>query len=137
MIDQLEKLLIEHEGERLQPYRCTAGKLTIGIGRNIEDRGISHDEAMFMLRNDIQICIDELTARLPWFDQAPKTVKIVLIDMCFNLGAPRLMKFKQTLSFLENRNYQAAAVEMLNSNWAFQVGQRALTLSHMLKSIVE
>lgn len=135
MIEKLEVLLISHEGERLKPYRCSAGKLTIGVGRNIEDRGISHDEAMYLLSNDIQICIDELTRRLPWFAHAPETVQIVLIDMCFNLGAPRLMQFRRTLSFLEKGDYMAASSEMLDSSWAKQVGKRALTLSNMLKSL--
>ena len=50
---ELERLLIYHEGLRLGVYRCPAGKLTIGVGRNLEDRGITEEEAYYLLRNDI------------------------------------------------------------------------------------
>lgn len=135
MLTKIEELLIKHEGMQLMPYKCPAGKLTIGVGRNIEDRGITTDEAMYLLKNDITICIHELNNRLPWFADAHETVKIVLVDMAINLGVPRLMQFKWTLSCLEKKDYKSASAEMLNSKWAGQVGQRAITLSNMLKSI--
>lgn len=64
-IEQLKKELIRDEGFRSKPYKCTAGKLTIGVGRNIEDNGITEDEAMYLLENDIASCIKQLTAKLP------------------------------------------------------------------------
>lgn len=127
--------LIQHEGLRLKPYKCTAGKLTIGVGRNIEDRGISQDEAMYLLDNDIKLSRAELTKNLPWFTKAHVKVKEVLINMHINLGWPRLSGFKNTLSLLGKGKYNEAAAEMLNSQWAKQVGSRAIYLSNKLKSL--
>ena len=133
LIEQLKK----HEGIRLKPYKCTAGKLTIGVGRNIEDRGISEDEAEYMLQNDIDICMHELSKNLPFFYDLPETAQIVLIDMCFNMGMPRLLKFKKTLRHIELGGYRNASFEMLDSAWAKQVGKRAVTLSNQLASCGE
>ena len=131
----LEQELIQHEGLKLKPYKCPAGKLTIGVGRNIEDRGLSQDEAMYLLQNDIKLSRAELSKNLPWFAKAPSKVQEVLINMHINLGWPRLSGFKNTLSFLEKGKYKEAATEMLNSNWARQVGGRAIYLSNKLKTL--
>lgn len=130
MLEQLIKL---HEGLRLKPYRCTAGKLTIGYGRNLQDIGISEEEAEAMLRADIDRCKKQLET-IPWFKKLCDARQAVLIDMCFNLGFDGLMKFRRTLLFIENQNYKSAAAEMLNSRWANQVGSRALRLSRMMKT---
>ena len=54
-VKRLKDMLIRHEGLKLKPYLCTAGKLTIGVGRNIQDRGITYQEAMMLLENDIRL----------------------------------------------------------------------------------
>ena len=134
-IEQLKKELIRDEGFRSKPYKCTAGKLTIGVGRNIEDNGITEDEAMYLLENDIASCIKQLTAKLPWYASKPDAVQRVLTNMCFNLGISKLMSFKKTLSLIELGKYKEASVQMLNSLWARQVGERAIRLSNILKEI--
>lgn len=133
-IEQLKKELIRDEGFRSKPYKCTAGKLTIGVGRNIEDNGITEDEAMYLLENDIASCIKQLTAKLPWYSTKPDAVQRVLTNMCFNLGISKLMSFKKTLSLIELGKYKEASVQMLNSLWARQVGERAIRLSNILKN---
>jgi lysozyme len=125
-------MLVDHEGMRRKPYRCTAGKLTIGVGRNLDDRGISPDEAMYMLANDIRDSRSELSAAFPWFDKLDEVRQAVLIDMCVNLGLSRLQGFRNTLSLIGVGKYEAAAQEMLNSKWAEQVGRRAQRLSRMM-----
>ena len=109
LIDQL----IRHEGEELQVYECPAGFKTIGVGRNLEakgltkaecdhlnlgtydkhsviakleQRGITKEESRYLLSNDIDYFIAELTKSLSWFEKLPETAKIVLVDMAFNLG---------------------------------------------------
>lgn len=126
--------LITHEGLRLKPYRDTVGKTTIAVGRNLDDVGISEDEAMLLLGNDIYRAIHDLEIRLEWFYQMDDARQAVLIDMCFNMGWPRLSQFKKTLAYCEAGNWSAAAAEMLNSTWAKQVGNRAKTLSLMMES---
>jgi len=130
--DKLTDMLIDHEGMRRKPYRCTAGKLTIGVGRNLDDRGISPDEAMYMLANDIRDSRRELSAAFPWFDKLDEVRQAVLIDMCVNLGLSRLQGFRNTLALIGVGKYEAAAQEMLDSKWAEQVGRRAQRLSRMM-----
>ena len=132
MADKLTDMLVDHEGMRRKPYRCTAGKLTIGVGRNLDDRGISPDEAMYMLANDIKDSRRELSAAFPWFDKLDEVRQAVLIDMCVNLGLSRLHGFRNTLALIGVGKYEAAAQEMLNSKWAEQVGRRAQRLSRMM-----
>lgn len=132
MADKLTDMLVDHEGMRRKPYRCTAGKLTIGVGRNLDDRGISPDEAMYMLTNDIRDSRRELSAAFSWFDKLDEVRQAVLIDMCVNLGLSRLQGFRNTLALIGVGKYEAAAQEMLNSKWAEQVGRRAQRLSRMM-----
>lgn len=128
MISQLRL----HEGERLKPYRCTAGKLTIGVGRNLEDRGITAQESAYLLGNDIDHHWSELVRALPWVERLDEVRQRVLLDMAFNLGIGGLLGFKNTLATIQAGNYQKAGVMMLDSRWAKQVGQRAQRLSRMM-----
>jgi lysozyme len=128
----LRKLITMHEGKRLKPYKCSAGKLTIGIGRNLEDKGISETEAAMLLENDIKEVKTQLEQRLAYFTQLNDARKMVLIDMAFNMGINGLMRFKKTLGLIEAGNYQMASIEMLDSRWAKQVGPRAIRLKNMM-----
>jgi lysozyme len=130
---KLKAQLVRHEGLRLRPYRCTAGKLTIGVGRNLEDRGISEDEARVLLENDVAQVESELAKALPWFVRLDEVRQRVLINMGFNLGVPGLLAFKQTLAAVERGDYTAASDRMLDSKWARQVGARATELAAMMK----
>jgi lysozyme len=121
-----------HEGERLKPYRCTAGKLTIGVGRNLEDRGITRDESAMLLANDITAMETELVRALPWVTQLNEVRQRVLLDMAFNMGVVGLLNFKRTLATIQAGDYQQAATMMLDSKWARQVGQRAERLARMM-----
>jgi len=116
----------------LHPYIDTAGKLTIGYGRNLDDRGISQAEADFLFDNDFANCQRELSD-CDWYRDQPEGVQAALINMCFNLGLPRLKGFKRMIAALEAKNYTLAALEALDSKWATQVGQRAKDVAVMLR----
>lgn len=131
---RLRQQLIRHEGLRLKPYRCTSGKLTIGAGRNLEDTGISEDEAFFLLDNDIDRVIHGLLARFPWFASLDEARQRVLCDMAFQMGVPGLAKFQRTLAAVERGDYQAAAVYMLASKWAQQTPNRATALADLMRA---
>jgi len=133
MNETLEDTLIRHEGLRLKPYRCTAGKLTIGIGRNLDDIGISEAEARLMLRNDIVNAEAELRRSFTWFDRLSPLRQQVLINMAFNIGLPRLKGFRNMLAALERNDYNRAAAEMLDSRWARQVKGRATELANWMQ----
>lgn len=123
-----------HEGERLKPYRCTAGKLTIGVGRNLDDRGITSDESAYLLNNDIDSHWIELLEHLPWVETLDEVRQRVMLDMAFNLGIFGLLTFHRTLGHIKAGNYALAASAMLESKWARQVGQRARRLATMMKT---
>lgn len=121
------------EGFRTFPYKCSAGKLTIGFGRNIQDNGISLDEACFFLKNDIYICYAQLSGIYAWFDGKPSTVKRVLINMCFNLGIEKLQQFKIMLTAIAASDYRLAAKNIRNSKYYLDVGARAERLAAILE----
>ncbi len=129
MIDRIKK----HEGLRLKPYRCTAGKLTIGYGRNLEDNGITEEEAHFLLMNDLEKSWDECCKAFSWISKMDKIRQGVIVELCFNMGLGRLKGFKKMLAACERGDYKTASVEMLDSLWARQVGQRAKTLADIMK----
>lgn len=133
LIQQLRR----HEGERLKPYRCTAGKLTIGVGRNLDDRGITAQESAYLLSNDIDRVWTELRARLPWVTGLSDVRQRVLLDMAFNLGTDGLLKFRNTLATIEAGNYQKGGEMMLDSLWARQVGMRAQRLAKMMQTGID
>src|SRR6185437_14202908 len=110
----------------------SVGKLTIGIGRNLDDVGISYDEAEVLLANDIQRTQSALTAALPWLTLLDLVRKAAVINMAFNLGVSNLLAFHKFLGFLQSHDWQSASIEMLNSKWASQVGPRATRLSRQI-----
>jgi len=136
-LQKLSDQLIRHEGMERFPYVDTVGKTTIGVGRNLTDRGLSQEECRYLLANDIKISIDELKKNFYWFTKLDGVRQIVLVDLHFNLGIVRLKKFRKTLHLIEicalgDDLWDRAAAELLDSKWARQVGQRARTLAHML-----
>lgn len=128
----LRAQLVAHEGVRRKPYTDTVGKVTIGVGRNLTDRGLSDSEVTMLFENDISLCESELDARLPWWRNLDETRQHVLLDMCFNLGITKLMEFKRTLAYVEKGWFDLAAEAMLASRWADQVGARADRLAKMM-----
>ncbi len=134
LMNRIKAQLVRHEGLRLKPYRCTAGKLTIGIGRNLDDRGISQKEAYAMLERDIldfeQQLLDEIPDVYNGLDEVRQSV---LLNMCFNLGIKGLLGFKNTLAYIKVGDWERAANGMLASKWAKQVGMRAIELSELMR----
>jgi len=131
--EALIKQLQKHEGIRLKPYHCSAGKLSIGYGRNLDDVGISHPEALMLLSNDVHKCIKQVEDNIPCFKQLNDIRQNVIINMCFNLGIHGLLKFRKFLTALDNSDYLTASVEMLDSLWSGQVGKRAIELSDQIR----
>jgi lysozyme len=155
LIDQIKL----HEGVRFRPYRCTAGKLTIGVGRNLDDKplkteevitlfgsqktqaeitallnkGLSMKQVDQLLAWDIQDAIDDAKAVLPIFQSLSEQRQYVIVDMAFNMGRRTLSSFRNTLRFISEGNYARASENMLQSKWATQVKGRAKRLSIMMK----
>ncbi|MFW6015042.1 MAG: glycoside hydrolase family protein [bacterium] len=132
MVD-LEEQLILHEGLRLKPYKCTAGKLTIGVGRNLEDKGLTVEESLYLLKNDIEEKREQLK-QFDWFNKLNFVRRKVIIDMAFNLGLDGLLKFKNMISAIKDGDYYRASKEMKDSLWYKQVGVRGKRLVKMMRS---
>jgi lysozyme len=147
--------LIEHEGIVLNVYKDSLGIDTVGIGRNLKDRGISKEEldymdipninvvyqqgiseadARYLAMNDIKIVENELVKVHRCVEDLDSVRQLVLMDMAFNMGVPRLCKFKNMWNAIHEQNYEAASWEMLDSKWARQVGRRATILSDAMKA---
>jgi lysozyme len=132
--DQLKK----HEGVRQFVYDDCTGKLideacfvrgkpTIGVGRNLADRGLADDEIDYLLDNDINDCIAE-AQKFRWFEALNPVRQAAVVELLFNLGLTRLSGFKKFLNFMNEHRYAQAAGELKNSLWHNQVGKRAETL---------
>lgn len=133
-MDALRAQLIRHEGLRLKPYMDTTAHITIGVGRNLTDVGISATEAMQLLDNDISRTLMGIRPHISWWDALSEVRQRVLVDMAFNLGPEGLLKWTNTLQAVSDGDYQFAAKAMRQSLWARQVGKRALDLALMMES---
>ena len=140
-MDKLIDTLKRHEGVKHFAYRDSEGILTIGCGRNISSSpsnkgiGVSDDEIDYMLQNDIERTIKELSSEYPWFNELEEGArKDGIINMHFNLGRPRFAKFKKAIAHMEAANHDMAAIEFLDSRWAKHVKGRALEVTDMIKT---
>ncbi|ADE40512.1 glycoside hydrolase family protein [Candidatus Puniceispirillum marinum] len=130
----LAAMLERHEGRRAHPYRDQVGKLTIGVGRNLDDRGLSAEEIDMLLAHDIAIARAGCRALFPAFDGFGRKRQAALISMAFNLGQTRLACFRRMRAAINDGNWIGASHEALDSYWAGQVGHRAQEIATLLRS---
>lgn len=116
---QIAEYVKGHEGLSLMPYYCTAHKLSIGIGRNLEDRGISREEAFFLFGNDLKLAISDLRRTFGEdLNSFPDLVMLAFIDMMFQLGIVRFGGFKKMIQYARAGNWKEAARELMDSKYA-------------------
>lgn len=127
------KYITNNEGYERYVYTDSVGVDTIGIGFNLEE-GFTEEECLAILRIRMGRGINELSARIPEYCHLSSIRKIVLLDMHYNLGIGRLLKFKKMIAALISRDYQLAAEEMLDSQYARQVKGRAKRNAHMMET---
>lgn len=135
-MDKLVKQLRRHEGVRTHAYLCSENKITVGVGRNLDENGgigLSEDEIDYLLKNDIKRCQQELIA-LSWFVDLDSVRRDALTNLCFNLGMTRLMGFRKAMAAMAVGNYEEAADEFYDSKWAKQVGLRADEVCEMIRT---
>ena len=153
-LSEFVKMVAKHEGMVLEPYKDSLGISTIGIGRNLEDRsisdgelmhmnktledvvnnGLTEEEAYYLCINDIKIVEKELVAKKPIVLQLDEARQMCLVDMGFNMGVPRLMKFVKMWGAIEVGDFYEASEQMLDSRWARQVGKRSEHLAEMMRA---
>ena len=130
----LRSLIRSDEGLRLRPYPDTEGKLTIGYGRNLTDDGITPLEASDMLEHDLTNVIWNVQQAFPIVMTLDGVRQIVLTDMAYNMGVPKLSGFVKMWTAINAGDYKTAALEMLDSQWANQVHARATRLAAAMES---
>lgn len=135
--DRLLEMIRRHEGFVSHAYQDHLGYWTIGYGRLIDERrggGISRDEAEYLLSNDVSQVKEQLSERLPWWDQIDEARQAALVNMAFQLGIDGLLQFRNTLHLLQNERWEWAAKEALNSRWASQTPERAQEIAEILRT---
>jgi len=151
--DEFVEMVAKHEGMVLEPYKDSLGISTIGIGRNLEDggitdveldyigktleqvleQGLTQEEAYYLCRNDISNVEKELLETKPYVNQHDSVRQMLSVDMGFNMGVPRLMKFVKMWGAIEVGDFYEASEQMMDSRWATQVGRRSNGLAEMMK----
>ena len=129
----LRDLLIKHEGVKGKVYYDSEGIATIGVGRNLEDVGVTYDEAMLLLDNDIKRVLKACWHEFPWFIDLTEDRQNVVASMVFNLGLEGFKKFKKMIRAIEKEDWTEAACQMIDSHWAAQVKGRAVELANLMK----
>lgn len=135
-VGPLLETLKRHEGVKAFAYRCSSDKLTIGVGRCIDEDGgigLSDDEIEYLLMNDITRCDAELKGAYDWYRDLNKPRRDAMINLCFNLGLTRLRGFVKALEAMSRGQYDLAADEFLDSRWADQVGDRAVEVTELIR----
>ena len=132
LANDTERFIAREEDFRSMPYRCKAGKLTIGIGWNL-DAGISERLAALVFHEQVGEIEAALLAKFPWFGRLTEARRAALVSMAFQMGLAGLYGFKNTLKFIEAGDYENAARNMLQSKWAQQTPARAERTAYMMR----
>ena len=129
LIDSIKK----HEGYRSKVYKDSLGIDTIGYGFAIKDLELDQDICDIILERKIKALKDMVECKFTWYRYMPQEIKDVVLEMCYQLGVTGFSKFKKTISFLQNKQFHDASIEMLDSRWARQTPNRAKELSKIVK----
>lgn len=135
-IDRIISRLVEDEGEVLHAYKDSHDLLTIGVGRLIDQKkggGISRDESRYLLANDIRKWM-AIAGQWEWFDELDWARQGVLICMLHQLGARGVAGFRKMVDALARGDYEAAADEMLDSNWRKQTPERCERMANIMRT---
>ena len=134
MKDIIEQLKV-HEGYKSKVYKCTAGVDTIGIGFAIKDLELSEDVCDLILTEKLEVLEERFEKKFNWFKTSPVEVRGVMLNMAYQLGFAGFCKFKKTIGYFEDAEWELESTEMLDSRWAKQTPNRAKELSEIIKSL--
>jgi len=133
--NKLIKEIIFDEGYKAETYEDHLGFLTLGVGHLVLDTDpefgkpvgtpVSEERIRDCLNKDIDTVCNELDRNFHWWRGLNDNKQRVMVNMGFNLGYPRLSKFKNFLAAMQKNDFETAAIEMMDSKWATQVGKRA------------
>ena len=127
----VKTLIEQHESRTRKPYKCTAGKTTVGVGRNLDDLGLSDDEIDYLFANDLKRAQDA-ASKYPWFADLSEVRQAAVLDLFFNLGPSRFAGFRNFIQAMSQKQYAWAAAELRDSRWFTQVGRRGPRVVSMI-----
>ena len=133
LIDSIKK----HEGYVGIVYKDSLGIDTIGYGFAIKDLELDEDVCEIILKRKLNTLTDIVLLKFSWFKYMPQEIKDIVIEMCYQLGVTGFSKFKKTIAYLQNKQWEEASVEMLDSLWAKQTPNRAKEMSKRVKKLGE
>ncbi len=128
------KVYDDADGQSVLQGSTLVGFPTIGIGRNLQHRGITESEAEYLLRNDIFDATMDAMKVVKNFEELNEIRQEVIINMTFNMGVSRLLGFRNMRKAVEAEDFDEAAIQMLDSRWANQVSVRATRLAERMKT---
>tara|TARA_R110002020_G_scaffold69405_1_gene180628 strand:+ start:951 stop:1358 length:408 start_codon:yes stop_codon:yes gene_type:complete len=132
LIDDIKK----HEGFSSVVYKCTAGYDTIGYGKRIKYLQVTEEQSTEWLEEDLENLKYTLSGKYDWFLPAPQEVRDIVMNMNYQLGVSAFSKFKKTIKYISDKDYQGASTEMLDSLWArVQTPRRAKELSDRMAKV--
>ena len=124
-----------HEGYEPMVYQCTEGNDTIGVGCKVDDLFLSEKVCDLILEEKLNDLIPRIERKLSWFRYAQDEVKLVIVNMSYQMGLSGVLKFKRALAAMEIKNWDLAATEMLDSLWARQTSRRANELADIIRGL--
>ena len=133
-LEALKRQLIRHEGRREYPYKDSRGITTIGVGYNIEERGLPHDIIDMLFDRTVTEAVQECARVFDFFENLDEVRRACLTNLMFNMGRPRLLTFQNMIAALGRGDYDRAADEMRDSRWYAQVGNRAEELCRQMRT---
>jgi lysozyme len=139
-IERLKKQVIANEGVRKTAYKDTLNNWTIGVGHLIKlpneeyllDKELTDLEVDQIFVTDLNQAIDDARKFID-ADSIPDEAFEVIVDMAFNLGLPKLLKFKNFQQALKDKDFVKASEEMLDSRWAKQLPNRSKRLAEIMR----
>tara|TARA_R100000781_G_scaffold19371_1_gene14884 strand:+ start:886 stop:1299 length:414 start_codon:yes stop_codon:yes gene_type:complete len=131
LIESIKK----HEGYVGIVYKDSLGIDTIGYGFAIKDLELDEDICEIILERKLRELETRVNLKFKWFIYMPQEIKDVVMEMCYQLGVGGVSKFKKTIAYLQNKQWEEASVEMLDSLWAKQTPNRAKELSNRVKEV--
>ena len=134
-MNELLNRIKEHEGFRSRVYKCTEGYDTIGYGFAIKDLYLSEGISELILKEKVTNLRLRMGKKISWFDEAPREVREVLLEMAYQMGVSGVSKFKNALKHMKNEEWNKAADEMLLSRWYKQTPKRAKELSDIIRAL--
>lgn len=136
MSDLIESIK-QHEGFRSKVYDDSLGIPTIGYGFAIKDLELEEDICDMILERKLSILKERIEKKFQWYRYMPQEIKDVVVEMCYQLGVYGFSRFKKTIAYIQNKQWEEASVEMLDSRWAEQTPGRAREMSNRVKKLGE